>query len=329
MSLTKYRYNPDSCKYEAIEPTLGRKILRVTSYIFGASLVATIAVLSIFSHYPTPNEIAYNTERNLIDQQWEYLDIEEKNILQVLSSMQVDDEELREILELDSLSLEIRSAGIGGSEILNNETINSLIFKNQVIDQYKKIAKLKAQLSIQELSFDTLTKYAEERNWNWSHIPAIQPVSHKDLKRLSTVYGMRLNPVLKRYMPHRGFDFMPVNGKGTAIYATADGKVSMARMTMGGFGNQIMIDHQNGYKTRYAHLQRGNAFAVKEGEVVKRGQLIGYMGNTGRSAGTHLHYEVLYNGKQVNPIGFFQVELNPEAYEKMLTLAKENEAPMD
>ena len=327
MSLTKYQYNQTSCKYEAIEPSLGSKILRISSYLLGASIVAAMALLVIFSYYPTPNEITYNAERNLLDHKWAYLDIEETNILQVLSSMQVDDEELREILELDSLSLEIRSAGIGGSEILNNETINNLIFKNQVIEQYKKIAKLKAQLSIQELSFDTLTKYAKERNWNWSHIPAIQPVSYKELRRLSTVYGMRMNPVKHIMMPHRGFDFMAA--KGTPIYATADGTVTMARMTMGGFGNQILINHNNGYKTRYAHLRRGNAFAVKEGDVVKRGQLIGYMGNTGRSAGDHLHYEVLYNGKQVNPIGFFQVELNPEAYEKMLSLAKEGEAPMD
>ncbi len=327
MSLTKYQYNEDSCTYEAIEPTLAQRFRRGLMYFLGATIVATIGVLAVFKYFPTPKEIAYNAERHLLNEQWAYLSIEENNIISALQAMQVDDEELREILELDSLSLQIRNAGIGGSEILSNEEIKKLIFKNQVVEQYKKIAKLKAQLSIQALSFDTLTKYAEDRNWNWSHIPAIQPVSHKELHRLSTVYGMRLNPVLKRYMPHRGFDFMA--DRGDSIYATADGKIIMARMTMGGFGNQIMIDHGNGYKTRYGHLQRGNAFAVKEGDEVKRGQLIGFMGSTGRSAGPHLHYEVIKNGKQVNPIGYFQVELNPEAYEKMLLLAKENAAPMD
>lgn len=327
MSLTKYQYNKDSCKYEAIESTLGRRILKAFAYFLGATTLAVIAVITVFNYYPTPKEINYTAERNLIDQQWAYLDIEHKNIIAALSSMQIDDEELREILELDSLSLSIRNAGIGGSEVLDDETIDNLIFKNQVIEQYKKIAKLKAQLSIQALSFDTLAKYAEDRNWDWAHIPAIQPVYHKDLRRLSTKYGMRLNPVLKRWMPHKGFDFMA--DKGTPIYATADGKVILARMTMGGFGNQIMIDHNNGYKTRYGHLQRGNAFAVKEGDQVVRGQLIGYMGNTGRSAGNHLHYEVLKNGKQVNPIGYFQIELNPEAYAKMLSLAKNQEVPLD
>lgn len=327
MSLTKYQYNQESCNYEAVETSIGKMFLRAFAYFIGALILAIIGLLTIFNYFPTPNELAYNAERHLLDQKWAYLDIEERNIQNALSSMQIDDEELREILELDSLSLSIRGAGIGGSEILNNETINNLIFKKQVIEQYKKIAKLKAQLLIQGLSFDTLTKYAEDRNWNWSHIPAIQPVSHKDLRRLSTVYGMRMNPVKHIMMLHRGFDFMA--DRGTPIYATADGKISLARMTMGGFGNQILIDHGNGYKTRFAHLQRGNAFAVKEGEEVKRGQLIGYMGSTGRSRGSHLHYEVLKNGKQVNPIGFFQIDLNPEAYEKMLALAKENVPPMD
>jgi len=327
MSLTKYQYNQDSCTYEAIEPTFTQRFGRGLMYFLGATIVAIIGVLGVFKYFPTPKEIAYKTERHLLDEQWAYLSIEENNIKSALQAMQVDDEELREILELDSLSFTIRSAGIGGSEIISDEIISKLIFKAQVVEQYKKIAKLKAQLSVQNLSFDTLTKYAESRNWNWSHIPAIQPVSHKELHRLSTVYGMRLNPVLKRYMLHRGFDFMA--DRGDSIYATADGKVILARMTMGGFGNQIMIDHGNGYKTRYAHLQRGNAFAVKEGDEVKRGQLIGFMGSTGRSAGPHLHYEVIKNGKQVNPIGYFQIELNPEAYEKMLLLAKENAAPMD
>ncbi len=327
MSLTKYQYNEDSCTYEAIEPTLAQRFMRGFLYFLSALIVATVGVLAVFKYFPTPKEIAFNAERHLLNEQWAYLAIEENNIISALKAMQVDDEELREILELDSLSLQIRSAGIGGSKILSSEEIQKLIFKNRVVNQYKKIAKLKAQLSIQGLSFDTLTKYAEGRNWNWSHIPAIQPVSYKELHRLSTVYGRRFNPVLKRYMPHRGFDFMA--DRGSPIYATADGKVVMARMTMGGFGNQIMIDHGNGYKTRYAHLLRGNAFAVKSGDTVKRGQLIGFMGSTGRSAGPHLHYEVLKNGKQVNPIGYFQVELNPEAYDKMLILAKDNAAPMD
>lgn len=327
MSKTKYHYNENTCRYEVVVPSKRARFLRAFSYVFGATIVASLSLLAVFKHYPTPKETSLDAERHLLDQKWAYLDVEQNNIKHALSSMQIDDEELRQILELDSLPENIREAGIGGSEFFNAESSEDLLFKEQVIEEYKKIAKLKAQLSIQQLSFDTLYKYAEKRDWTWSHIPAIQPVSYTDLDHLSTVYGMRMNPVLHKMMPHRGFDFMAA--KGTPIYATADGKVILARMTFGGFGNQIMIDHGNGYKTRYAHLMRANPFAIKEGDEVKRGQLIGYMGSTGRSAGTHLHYEVLKNGKQVNPIGYFQVKLNPEAYEKMLELAKKNVSPMD
>lgn len=327
MNQTEYHYNEETCRYEVIIPSKRKRFFSAFFYLLGAVIVASISLLAVFKYYPTPKEVSLDAERHLLDQKWAYLSVEEKNVKDALLAMQVDDEELRQILELDSLPEDIRKAGIGGSEALDIETSHNLIFKDQVVEQYKRIAKLKAQLSIQDLSFDTLSKYAEARDWTWSHIPAIQPVSHKDLDHLSTVFGMRMNPVLHRMMPHKGFDFMA--NKGTPVYATADGKVILARMTFGGFGNQIMIDHGNGYKTRYAHLQRGHAFAVKQGDVVKRGQLIGYMGSTGRSAGTHLHYEVLKNGKQVNPIGYFQVELNPEAYDKMLELAKKNVSPMD
>ena len=117
--------------------------------------------------------------------------------------------------------------------------------------------------------------------------------------------------------------------RGTPIYATADGVVIMARMTYGGFGNQVMLDHGYGFKTRYAHLNKEKPFTVKVGDRVKRGQLIGYMGNTGRSKGPHLHYEVIEKGRQVNPIGFFQRELESDSYARLLTLAKENHEPMD
>lgn len=327
MNQTKYHYNEDECRYEVVVPSKREVLFRAFLYLMGATIIASLSLLAVFKYYPTPKEISLDAERHLMDQKWAYLDVEEQNIKNALLAMQVDDEELREILELDSLPKDVREAGIGGSEAFDIESSDDLIFKDQVIDRYKKIAKLKAQLSIQVLSFDTLSKYAKERDWTWAHIPAIQPVSHKDLDHLSTVYGMRMNPVLHKMMPHKGFDFMAK--KGAPVYATADGKVVLARMTFGGFGNQIMIDHGNGYKTRYAHLLRSNPFAVKEGDEVKRGQLIGYMGNTGRSAGTHLHYEVLKNGNQVNPIGYFQMELNPEAYDKMLELAKKHMEPMD
>ena len=148
-------------------------------------------------------------------------------------------------------------------------------------------------------------------------MPAVQPVENKNLRRLSTVYGMRLNPVLKRWMPHRGLDFM--GEVGVPVFSTGDGTIELSQMTFGGFGNLVVINHGNGYKTRYAHL---DAFTIKRGDKVKRGETIGFMGNSGRSAGTHLHYEVLKNGVQVNPIGFFERELDSKDLATLLKKRK-------
>ena len=179
-------------------------------------------------------------------------------------------------------------------------------------------------MQIQDASFDTLMLYALKRDEFWASIPAIQPVENKNLRRISTVFGMRLNPVLNRWMPHEGFDFMGTTG--VPIIATGDGTVVLSQMTFGGYGNQIIIDHGFGYKTRYAHL---NTFNRKRGNKVKRGEIIGYMGNTGRSAGVHLHYEILKNGVRVNPIGFFERELDESDLARLLENAKSNTIVLD
>jgi murein DD-endopeptidase MepM/ murein hydrolase activator NlpD len=284
-------------------------------------------LFAYYKYYPTPKEDLYVSDREVLDIQWDILQQEVKFIDKAIADLQLNDHELREILELKDLPDEIRAAGIGGDNQITSLMNQNLKFEEQIVDAYQKISKLKAQLNIQGLSLDTIAKYADARDHYWAHIPAIQPVDHKDLRRFSPVYGMRLNPVLGKWMPHKGLDFM--GERGIPIYATGDGVVKLAQMTYGGFGNLIVIDHGYGYKTRYAHLSRVQPFNVKKGDVVKRGQVIGYMGSTGRSAGIHLHYEVLKDNVQVNPIGFFQLELETESYRKLLLLAKENVAPMD
>lgn len=267
------------------------------------------------------------TERIKLDMQWSLLKTQISLINQNLNQIQVHDADLREILELDQLPVEIRNAGIGGDNSLQDLRQQNLIFEKQIVDLTLRMNKLKARLSIEALSMDTIAKYAAERDRFWAHIPAIQPVDNKDLRRFSPVYGMRMNPVLHKMMPHKGLDFMGM--PGVPIYATGDGVVELARMTYGGFGNQIIINHGYGYRTRYAHLNKMHPFNVKAGDRVHRGQVIGFMGNTGRSAGVHLHYEVLKDGVQVNPIGFFQRDLDEESYTRLLKLAQENTAPLD
>ena len=327
MAKIKYYYNEESCSYEPLKTSTRIKLLRISLYLFAATLIAVLSLIGYYKYNSTPKEDYLSSSREKLDIQWDILKHEVKFINEAIAELHLNDHELREILELNDLPQEIREAGIGGDNQILSLQNQNLRFENRIVDAYQKISKVKAQLNIQGLSLDTISKYAESRDHYWAHIPAIQPVDHKDLRRFSPVYGMRMNPVLGKWMPHRGLDFM--GERGIPIYATGGGVVKLAQMTYGGFGNLVVIDHGYGYKTRYAHLSRVQPFNVKKGDVIKRGQVIGYMGSTGRSAGLHLHYEVLKDNIQVNPIGFFQLELDHESYKKLLVLAKENVAPLD
>jgi murein DD-endopeptidase MepM/ murein hydrolase activator NlpD len=327
MTKIKYYYNEESCSYEPVKIPLKIKLFRITSYLTLAGIIASLSLFGYYKSYPTPKEDMLVTNREKLNIQWDILKQEIKLIDENIAELHLDDHELREILELSDLPAEIRDAGIGGDNQITNLKAQNLKYEELIVTAYQKISKLKAQLKIQGLSLDTIAKYAEARDKFWAHIPAIQPIDHKDLRRFSPIYGMRLNPVLGKWMPHRGLDFM--GKRGVPVYATGDGVVKIAQMTTGGFGNLIIINHGYGYQSRYAHLSRIQPFNVKKGDQVKRGQVIGYMGSTGRSAGIHLHYEVLKDRAHVNPIGFFQLELETEAYRKLLLLAKANTAPLD
>ncbi|MDX9907331.1 MAG: M23 family metallopeptidase [Bacteroidales bacterium] len=155
-------------------------------------------------------------------------------------------------------------------------------------------------------------------------IPAIQPVSNQDLRQLSYYFGWRTDPFYKVQKFHEGVDFSAP--PGTDIYATGDGKVLQADRSKTGYGNQIVIDHGFGYKTMYAHLQ---SFKVRAGETVKRGQVIGTLGSTGKSTSPHLHYEVWKNSTPVDPINYFFNDITPEQYEEMLILSQRPSQTMD
>lgn len=324
MRKIQYYYNPDTCNYEKVKPSKLRWIRNAVIYLLLALIIAAGALLILHRYYPSPKEARFTAEQQNLEMKWQLLEMEVENLNFLIEALWVHDEEIRVILELDSLPLVIRMAGFGGTRSFKDLLSRRLIFEQKIVSVYQRIEKLKAKLHIQEASLDTLASYANERDNFWACMPAIQPVDNKDLRRLSTVFGMRLHPIYNKWMTHRGLDFM---GKtGVPVYATGNGTVKLAQMTYGGFGNLIIIDHGYGYKTRYAHL---NLFNVVKGRKVKRGELIGYMGRTGRSAGVHLHYEVLKNGVQVNPIGFFERELGEKEFANLLAKAKQATIPLD
>ena len=237
MTKIKYHYNGDTCSYEPVETSLSTKLFRISLYFFAAIVVGSSSLFAFYKYYPTPKEELLVSDRGSLDIQWDIMQQEIKLINSAIAELHLNDHELREILELNELPVEIRDAGIGGDNQISSLKNQNLKFESQILDAYQKISKLKAQLNIQGLSLDTIAKYADARDHYWAHMPAIQPVDHKDLRRFSPVYGMRLNPVLGKWMPHRGLDFM--GARGIPIYATGDGVVKLAQMTYGGFGNLV------------------------------------------------------------------------------------------
>ena len=185
-----------------------------------------------------------------------------------------------------------------------------------------KVEQLKKQLYVQSVSYDELSKTALNKEEYWASIPAIQPIHNEELNRLASGYGMRLHPILKVRKMHTGIDFSAA--KGTPVYATGDGVIVEVNTEFGGYGKSIIIDHGFGFTSRYAHL---NDFNVKRGQKIKRGDQIGSVGNTGSATAPHVHYEVMKEGKYLNPVNYFFKDLEPSEFDKILELAsRENQS---
>jgi murein DD-endopeptidase MepM/ murein hydrolase activator NlpD len=222
------------------------------------------------------------------------------------------DNTYRAILQIDTLSENVREAGTGGYVPQNQFSL-----KNNISDTLESlITKLNFQLQIQTGSYEAVYKKALEHQSSLSHMPAIQPISQKDLIMISSNFGLRSDPFLEQQEVHYGLDFVAEEGKD--VYATGDGTVTLVQESRIGYGNEIFIDHGYGFGSRYAHLSQ---ILVKEGQIVERGQLIGKVGESGRATGPHLHYEVLYENKPVNPSFYFDNSLTVEEYQRILKLA--------
>ena len=323
LSKDKYYFNPKTCKFERIKKTKKEIFLNIIGFLL-IVLFSSFIVLNIYdTYFESPKIVELRKENQELETHFEILNKEVNVAYKMLENLEERDDNIyRIIFEAEPIPSTIRQAGVGGINRYKELIDGNLKREELLVDNYIKIDELKRKLYIQTKSYDELFGMANNKEDLIAAIPAIQPIYNKDLRRVASGYGMRIDPFLKVRRMHYGLDFSVK--KGTPIYATADGKVVIIKSSFGGLGKHIYLDHGNGYRTVYAHL---NKFNVKKGQKVKRGELIAYSGNTGRSTSPHLHYEVHKNGEKVNPINFFFNDLTPSQYEEVIRIASiENQA---
>ena len=312
MSKAKFRFNPETLEYEKVSNSI---LLRIGK-IFGFT---SLAIFSGITTYLILNQdqTKEQLKNQLVDYQIQVKLLEQKSgemqsSLDELASM--DDNVYREIFGADPIEDDIRKAGTGG--VNKYISLEQLQEGNKIKALHMRLDNMKNQSKIQKDSYSKLIQMAQDKSKMLASIPAIQPIPNKTLKRIASGFGYRVDPIYKTRKMHKGLDFSAP--KGTKIYATGDGVIQMVKRDRWGYGTHIIIDHGYGYTTLYGHMSKAS---VKKGENVKRGQVIGLVGSTGKSTGPHLHYEVAKNGVQVNPVGYFYNDLTSDQYEEIVKLS--------
>ena len=314
-----YRYNPATESYERVYPTRRRRWIAATSHFLVSVVLGSGVFLLLNGWIDLPKERMLRNEHHELRQQLNLLNSRLDESLQVMSDIaERDNNFYRVMMQTDRISDAQRYAG------LERLTQLSSLPDNRLVEELNnKMNLLERELVVQSRSFDQLADLARSSSDRLAHIPAIQPVSELSLKQMASGYGRRVDPVYGTVKMHEGMDF--ACDIGTPVYATGNGTVTAAQWNSG-YGNMIEIDHGYGYTTRYAHLSR---IDVNPGQSVTRGDLIGASGNTGKSTGPHVHYEVRLRGVAQNPVNYYFYDLSPEEYAAMISHAENAGHVMD
>ena len=317
MARIKYYYDTETCKYERVKTKKTDIVLNMLGILALTGVMAGGIVILYYTFFDSPKEVAL---KNRIKELEYYYDLRTKEIEMTNEAVDAiayrDDNIYRIVLGAEPIDKNIRNAGIGGADRYADIRDKKLVDEDIIVELSEKVDKLKRKVFIELKSQDELQTLAEQKVKLFAAIPAIQPVSNKQFVAIASGFGFRIHPIYKVKKMHTGIDFAaPI---GTPIYATADGKIEEVSVKFSGYGKMVVIDHGFGYKTRYAHM---HDFAVRSGQNVKRGELIGYVGDTGISTAPHLHYEVMMNGVLINPVHYFFNDLTPAEYEKVVELS--------
>jgi len=323
MSKVKYYYDSDTLSYRKIESRKGRKIGIFFLTLLG-TLLSGFLLLVIYLNIPyieTPKEKALNRELANMEFQYDLINRKMQQAEIVLEELANRDNNLyRVYFEANPIPDEQRKAGFGG--INRYRDLEGFDNSKLIINSNKRLDVLTKQIVVQSRSLDEITTLAEEKEKLLEAIPAIQPVNNDDLIRMASGFGYRIDPFTKARKFHWGMDFTAP--RGTPVYASGDGVVKRADNSVSGYGRHIRIDHGFGYESLYAHLYK---YKVRRGQKVKRGDLIGFVGSTGRSEAPHLHYEIFKDHGRINPINFYYGNLTPEEFADLLKKSQiENES---
>ena len=323
MAKVKYYYDTKTLSYKRIEHSRAKKIKTLFYFLIGSAFTGLLMVIIFFQFFDSPKEKILNREIKQLISQYRLVQDKLQQVELVLDDIhQRDDNIYRVIFEADPIPTSIRKAGYGG--VNRYKDLEGYNNSELIIATTKKIDQITKQLYIQSKSFDDVIELAKNKAVMLASIPAIQPVSNKNLKQMASGFGMRIHPIYKTQQFHDGMDFTAKIG--TPIYATGNGKIEKVESSARGYGKYVIIDHGFGYKTLYAHMSK---FKVAIGQKVNRGDVIGYVGNTGLSSGPHLHYEVHKYGEKINPVNFYFNDLTAEQYEKMLEISTQNNQSFD
>lgn len=322
MENRKYRYNPNTTSLKPEKPSRIKLLRNISAFLIVTAFFGIISGFVFSKKVNSPEENSLVAELEEMKIQYELLNKKLKQSQEVLVQLEERDNNIyRSYFELDPISEDVRKAGFGG--VNRYAKFSDWKYADIVTEVSKNIDILNKQLVIQSKSLDEIVLSAKEKEKMLSHLPAIQPVANKDLKRLASGFGMRLHPILKIGKMHNGLDFAA--HVGTPIYATGDGKVKSAGRH-GGYGNVVVISHGYGYETLYAHMSK---FKVRRGQKVKRGDVIGYVGNTGLSTGPHLHYEIHKDGKEIDPISYFYQDVSPDEFKILYDKSQQMSVSLD
>ena len=325
MSKTKYYFDSDNLEFVPIKNTLGNRIYRLSLFLISSVIFGAFITVILFNtdFVDTPKEIVQEREIDNYELQLKVLNKKLEQVESTLANIEKRDNNLyRAYFEASPIPEDQRKAGFGG--INRYDYLEGFESSDLIVNTTERLDILTKELVIQSKSLDEIELLAKNKESLLSSIPSIQPVKSSDLRRMASGYGYRIDPFTKARRMHFGMDFSAK--RGTPIYATGDGTVSRADSRAAGFGKHVRIDHGFGYVSIYAHMDR---YVVVKGDKVKRGDLIGYVGSSGRSVAPHLHYEIVKDGVKINPINFYSGSLSPAEFEELVKVASQENQSLD